>query len=67
MLGEEDWEKVRTLRANDELWAAFGESCRLQGTDRGRMLRRFMEWHSRHNPRAKRPTRPPEPESGQGG
>jgi hypothetical protein len=64
MLGEEEWEKVRTLRASDELWAAFGESCARQGVERGPLLRRFMEWHSRHNPNTKRPTRPPE--SGQG-
>lgn len=60
MLGEDEWEKVRTLRASDGLWEAFAESCAQQGTDRSALLRRFMEWHSRHNPRTKRPTRPPE-------
>jgi hypothetical protein len=64
MLGQEEWEKVRTLRAGNGLWEAFGESCAQQGVERGPLLRRFMEWHSRYNPNAKRPTRPPEPDQG---
>lgn len=61
---EDEWEKVRTLRASDALWGAFGAACKDEGTDRSTVLRRFMAAYAKM-PGAKVPRRrraKPDPE-----
>lgn len=57
---EETWEKVRTLRAGDELWEKFGAAAEEDGTDRSTLIKRFMRAYLA-GPRAKMPRRPKRP------
>jgi hypothetical protein len=49
----------RTIRAEDDVWDAFGDAVARQGEpDRSTVLRAFMTWYVRL-PGAKMPQRPP--------
>lgn len=56
-MGEEDWDKVRTLRCPEKLWKDFGTAATEDSADRGTLLRAFMRAYLA-GPRAKMPRRP---------
>ncbi|MFC6090705.1 hypothetical protein [Saccharothrix lopnurensis] len=47
----------RQFRAEDDVWAKFGEAVKPLGTDRSAVLRDFVRWFVRE-PGAKMPRRP---------
>lgn len=52
---------IRLIRADAELWQAFGSACDSVGKDRSSVTRDFWRWYARL-PGGKRPVQPPRPQ-----